>query len=177
MRSLRRAIRKLILESQTKITPEQEAKIIDLLGGPGGVNSALLLADTLDPTWIQRSFSRPDVMEPIWKSACGDNALWGDGGLDKWSGNFEFTMLVHPIKKNHQRNADFSVDPQTLEVKWRGSSFSEYVAYPDGDTDWEGYIPNGDDEMARKYNGQVFSPDLAQEIARDFKAMSDAEPL
>jgi hypothetical protein len=177
MQNLRRTIRKILLESQSVITPEQEAKIIDYMKSPGGFQSALQLADTLDPTWIQRSFTRPEVMKAFWDGACASNGLWGNYSFNKWSGKLDFDLSVHPIKKNHQRNGDFDVDAQTLEITWRGSSFSEYVAYPDGDTDWEGYVPHGDDEMARKYNGQVLTPEIAQEIARDFKAMSDAEPL
>lgn len=177
MKTLRTAIRNLILESQSMITPEQEAKIIDYMSSPGGVNSALMLADNLDPTWIKTAFKRPDVMKAIWKGYCTDNGLWGDYELSTWSGKLEFSMSVWPIKKHHQRIGSFEVDPKTLEIRWQHSSFSEYVAYPDGDTDWEGYIPHGDVEMGQKFNGQIFSPEVAQEIARDFKAMSDAEPF
>ena len=176
--TLRKMIRKLILESQSVITPEQEKKIISLMKDQGGVNQALAIANALDETWIDTAFRKPIVMEAIWKAICEAHGSWGSWeDMSQYGGSYQLRLDIHPIEEFFQRGGQFYVDTQTLEIKDVTGTFWKYIAYYDGDTDWEDFTPPEIKNWIRKYQGVVLTPEIADELAKDFKALSDKHPM
>lgn len=168
-KQLRRMIRTIILES---FDDGQMAKIKDLF--TSGCASINQLDVIMEPEELENLIRDLSLAEPAWKKICDD--YQHDGDIKVYNDGTWNVRGDAICERFFQRGFSFNVDPETLIIEDASCTWWQYVAYYDGDTDWEDVTPNDAYTWGDSLNGKKFTPMFACQILEEHAALHQKYP-
>ena len=162
-------IQTIILES---FDEGQMAKLKDLF--TSGCASINQLDVIMEPEELENFIRDLSLAKPAWKAICED--FQHDGYVKAYASG-EWNVRGDAVcKEFFQRGFSFIVDPNTLIIESASCTWWQYVAYYDGDTDWEDVTPSEVYKWGDSLNGKKFTPMFACQILEEHDALNRKHP-